>query len=100
MSGTAPIAADDGTAATGDVYGQAVRCLDIAEEALTEAGGSLADVIRTRVMLTDIGRWRQAARAHAERLAQVRPACTLVEVARFIDPDWLVETEMDAIVHD
>lgn len=77
-----------------------MRCLDIAEEALTEAGGSLADVIRTRVMLTDIGRWRQAARAPAERFAQERPACTFVEVARFIDPDWLVEIEMDAIVHD
>lgn len=100
VSGTAPIAVDGGTAATGDVYGQTVRCLDIAEEALSEAGGSLADVIRTRVMLTDIGRWRQAARAHAERFARVRPACTFVEVARFVDPDWLVEVEVDAIVYE
>jgi enamine deaminase RidA (YjgF/YER057c/UK114 family) len=100
VAGTAPIAADGSTTAPGDVYGQAVRCLDIAEEALTEAGGSLADVIRTRVMLTDIRQWRQAARAHAERFARVRPACTFVEVARFIEPDWLVEFEVDAIVHD
>ena len=98
VAGTAPIAAHGGTAAPGDAYGQTVRCLDIVEEALTGAGGSLADVIRIRVMLTDIGQWRLAARAHAERFAQVRPACTFVEVARFIEPDWLVEVEVDAIV--
>lgn len=88
------------TVAPGDVHGQAIRCLEIVEEALREAGGSLADVIRTRVMLTDIGQWRHAARAHAERFAQVRPACTFVEVARFIEPDWLVELEVDAIVRE
>jgi enamine deaminase RidA (YjgF/YER057c/UK114 family) len=97
---SAPIAAGGGTAAPGDVYAQSVRCLDIAEQALREAGASLADVVRTRVMLTDIGQWREAARAHAERFAQVRPACTFVEVSRFIDPGWLVEFEVDAIVLD
>jgi enamine deaminase RidA (YjgF/YER057c/UK114 family) len=100
ISGTAPIAEAGGTAAPGDVYAQSVRCLDIAEQALQEAGASLADVIRTRVMLTDITRWREAARAHAQRFAQVRPACTFVEVSRFIDPEWLVEFEVDAIVPD
>jgi enamine deaminase RidA (YjgF/YER057c/UK114 family) len=100
VAGTAPIAEDGGTAAPGDVYAQAVRCLDIAEQALQEAGASLADVVRTRVMLTDIGQWRQAARAHGERFAEVRPACTFIEVSRFIDPHWLVEFEVDAIVRD
>jgi len=100
VAGTAPIAEGGGTAAPGDVYAQSVRCLDIAELALQEAGASLADVVRTRVMLTDIGQWRQAARAHAQRFAQVRPACTFVEVSRFIDPEWLVEFEVDAIVLD
>ena len=84
----------------GDVYAQSVRCLDIAERALREAGASLADVVRTWVMLTDIGRWREAARAHAERFAQVRSAWTFVEVSRFIDPGWLVEFEVDAVVLD
>jgi enamine deaminase RidA (YjgF/YER057c/UK114 family) len=98
VAGTAPIAADGATAAPGDVYAQSVRCLDIAEQALREAGASLGDVVRTRVMLTDIGHWRDAARAHGERFAQVRPACTFVEVSRFIDPKWLVEFEVDAIV--
>jgi enamine deaminase RidA (YjgF/YER057c/UK114 family) len=98
VAGTAPIAEDGGTAAPGDVYAQSVRCLDIAERALAEAGASLADVVRTRVMLTDIGHWREAARAHGQRFAQTRPACTFIEVSRFIDPDWLVEFEVDAVV--
>jgi enamine deaminase RidA (YjgF/YER057c/UK114 family) len=100
VAGTAPIAAGGGVAAPGDVYGQSVRCLDIAEQALEEAGASVADVVRTRVMLTDIEQWREAARAHAQRFAQVRPACTFVEVSRFIDPGWLVEFELDAIISD
>ena len=98
VAGTAPIADDGGTAGPGDVYAQSVRCLDIAEHALREAGATLADVIRTRVMLVDVTRWREAARAHGERFAQIRPACTFVEVSRFIDPGWLVEFEVDAVV--
>ncbi|GAB1515208.1 RidA family protein [Actinophytocola sp. KF-1] len=98
VAGTAPIAEGGGTAGAGDVYAQSVRCLDIAEEALRQAGASLADVVRTRVLLTDITRWREAARAHAERFADVRPACTVVEVSRFVDPEWLVEFELDAVV--
>lgn len=98
VAGTAPIGVNGNTVAPGDVYEQSLRCLDIAEQALTEAGGALSDVIRTRVMLVDIEQWRQAARAHAERFATVRPACTFVEVSRFVDPEWLVEFEVDAIV--
>ncbi|MEU2158025.1 RidA family protein [Streptomyces sp. NPDC019396] len=98
VAGTAPIGDDGGTVAPGDVHAQTLRCLDIAERALNEAGGSLGDVVRTRVMLTDIDRWREAARAHGERFAAVRPVCTFVEVSRFIDPAWLVEVEVDAIV--
>jgi enamine deaminase RidA (YjgF/YER057c/UK114 family) len=98
VAGTAPIADDGGTAGRGDVYAQSVRCLDIVEQALREAGATPADVVRTRVMLVDITQWRQAARAHGERFAEVRPACTFVEVSRFIDPEWLVEFEVDAVV--
>src|SRR5215469_14556983 len=98
VAGTAPIAEGGGTAGPGDVYAQSVRCLDIAEQALQEAGASLADVVRTRVMLTDIRQWREAGRAHAQRFAQVWPACTFIEVSRFIDPEWLVEFELDAMV--
>ncbi|MFF2774525.1 RidA family protein [Streptomyces sp. NPDC058052] len=98
VAGTAPIAPDGTTTAPGDVYAQTVRCLDIAEAALREAGARPEDVVRTRVMLTDATAWREAARAHGERFGAVRPACTFVEVSRFIDPDWLVEIEIDAVV--
>ncbi|MFK3979579.1 RidA family protein [Micromonospora sp. NPDC050397] len=98
VAGTAPIGDDGTTVGRGDLYAQTVRCLDIAETALREAGGRLADVVRTRVMLTDVSRWEEAARAHGERFAEVRPACTFVEVSRFVDPDWLVEVELDAIL--
>jgi enamine deaminase RidA (YjgF/YER057c/UK114 family) len=98
VAGTAPIGDDGTTVAPGDVYAQAVRCLDIVEAALREAGASLGDVVRTRIMLTDVDRWQEAARAHGERFSEVRPACTFVEVSRFIDPAWLVEVEVDAII--
>jgi len=96
VAGTAPIAAAGGTACPGDVYGQTRRCLEIAQAALREAGADLADVIRTRMMMTDIRQWREAARAHGEYFADIRPACTFVEVRGFIDPGWLIE--IDAIV--
>ncbi|MDT9685549.1 RidA family protein [Streptomyces sp. TRM76323] len=98
VAGTAPIGDDGTTVGQGDVRAQTVRCLEIAEAALKEAGASLEDVVRTRIMLTDVTRWREAAQAHGERFASIRPACTFVEVSRFIDPDWLVEVELDAIL--
>ncbi|KJY33380.1 RidA family protein [Streptomyces sp. NRRL S-495] len=98
VAGTAPIGDDGATVGPGDVYAQTVRCLDIAGTALRAAGAELTDVVRTRIMLTDVTRWREAARAHGERFAEVRPACTFVEVSRFIDPAWLVEVEVDAVL--
>jgi len=98
VSGTAPIAKTGGTEGIGGVYEQTRRCLKIIEEALLEGGASLDNVIRTRVMLTDISTWRDAARAHGEVFSEIRPACTFVEVSRFIDPDWLVELEADAVL--
>jgi enamine deaminase RidA (YjgF/YER057c/UK114 family) len=98
VAGTAPIAADGSTAAPGDVYGQASRCLKIIKNAIEDAGGSIENVTRTRVMLTDISRWKDAARAHGEMFASIRPACTFVEVSSLIDKDWLVEIEADCIL--
>ncbi|QCK87412.1 RidA family protein [Phreatobacter aquaticus] len=98
VAGTAPIAPAGGTAAIGDVYGQTVRCLEIAIEALAKAGATAAHVTRTRMMLTDITQWREAARAHGEIFRDVRPVCTFVQVSAFIDPDWLVEVEIDAVI--
>jgi enamine deaminase RidA (YjgF/YER057c/UK114 family) len=98
VSGTAAIGEDGETVGPGDLYAQTVRCLDIAEQALAEVGASLDDVVRTRIMLSDMARWDAAARAHGERFATIRPASTFVEVVGFIDPEWLVEIEVDAIV--
>ena len=97
VSGTAPIAADGSVAAPGDVYGQTRRCLEIIARAIGEAGLGLQNVIRTRVMLTDISRWEEAARAHGEVFSGVKPACTFVQVSRLIDPGWLVEIEADCV---
>ena len=98
IAGTAPIAATGGTAARGDVYGQTMRCLEIIGRTVGEAGGTMASVIRTRIMLTDIARWRDAARAHGEVFRDIRPACTFVQVSGFIDPAWLVEIEADCLL--
>lgn len=98
VAGTAPIAAEGGTAAKGDVYGQTIRCLEIVEKAVADAGGALSDVVRTRIMLTDMTTWKEAARAHGEYFRDIRPVTTLVQVSGFVDPDWLVEIEADAIV--
>ena len=97
VSGTAPIAPDGGVASPGDLYGQTKRCLDIIAQAIAKAGLTLDNVIRTRVMLTDISRWQEAARAHGEVFGDIRPASTFVEVKGLIDKGWLVEIEADCI---
>ena len=100
VAGTAPIAADGSAAHPGDVYAQSKLCLDIIRRAIEEAGCSLSQVVRTRVMLTNIDQWREAARAHGESFGEIKPACTFVQVSRFIDPDWLVEIEADCVAPD
>jgi enamine deaminase RidA (YjgF/YER057c/UK114 family) len=96
VSGTAPIADDGSAAFPGDAYRQTRRCLDIIKQAIEEAGGSLTDVIRTRVYLTKAETWSEVAKAHGEYFSSIRPACTFVEVSRLIDPQWLVEIEAEA----
>lgn len=100
VAGTAPIAEDGSVASKGDVYGQTKRCIEIMREAIEAAGGSLEDVIRTRIMLVDADTWEAASRAHGEVFSEIRPACTFIEVSRFINPEWLVEMESDCIVDD
>lgn len=98
VAGTAPLGADGHVLHIGDVYSQTRLCLKIMLDAIDAAGGKKANVIRTRVMLVDISRWQDAARAHAEMFGSVRPACTFWQVGRFIEPEWLVETEADCYV--
>ena len=98
VSGTAPIGADGKLAGPGDAYLQTKRCIEIAAAALEKAGASLKDVVRTRLLLTNIKDWENAAKAHGEAFGEIRPACTFAQVAALIDPGWLVEMEFDAIV--
>jgi enamine deaminase RidA (YjgF/YER057c/UK114 family) len=98
VAGTAPIGSDRKTVGAGDMYAQTKRCLDIIAAALSEAGAEPRHVVRTRLILTDISRWEEAARAHGEIFADIRPVCTLMEVSGFIDPDWLIEIEATAVI--
>lgn len=100
VGGTAPIAAEGGTAAKGDVYGQAKRCFEIIGKALADAGASFEHVTRTRVILTDIALWNEASKAHAEIFRDIRPVTTVMAVTAFVDPDWLIEIEVDAVIPD
>lgn len=98
VSGTAPIGPDGKNVGRGDASAQARRCFEIVREALAKAGGSLDDVVRTRVLLTRIEDWEEVGKVHGEFFGTVRPANTTMQVAGFIDPEWLVEVEVDAIV--
>lgn len=98
VTGTAPVAEGAGIHAPGDAYGQARRCFAIIEEALSGLGATLADVTRTRMFVTDIDRWEDYGRAHAEAFGKHPPTTTMVEVRRLIHPDMLIEIEADAVV--
>lgn len=97
VSGT--VAVDDAgkVVAPGDLYAQACYAIDKIERALRELGSGLQDVVRTRTFLTDISRFPDFARAHQERFAGIDPVATCVEVARLVDPECLIEIEMDAV---
>jgi enamine deaminase RidA (YjgF/YER057c/UK114 family) len=86
--------------AEGDAYGQAVYILKRIEKALSDLGATLGDIVRTRIYLKDITKWKEVAKAHSEFLGVVKPTCTLVEVSKLITPGLLVEIEADAILSD
>ncbi len=77
VAGTGPIAPDGSTAAPGDPYGQAIRCLEIIRAAIEQAGGKLTDVVRTRMYVTDLGQQDEIGRAHGEFFREIRPAATM-----------------------
>lgn len=98
VSGTAPVADDGGTFAPGDAYAQARRCFEIALGAMADLGAGAADVVRSRMFVTDIARWAEFGRAHGEVFAAHPPVTSMVEVRALIAPDMLIEVELDAIV--
>src|SRR5436190_7902845 len=98
VAGTAPLGPDGRTVGRGDPAAQARRCLEIIAAALEGAGASMGQVVRTRILLTRIDDWQTVAAVHGEFFRDIRPVNTIMQVSRFIDPEWLVEIEADEVV--
>jgi len=98
VSGTAPLDKDGKTCSIGDPALQARHCFEIIKKALRDTGSDIKDVIRTRIFLKNIGDWHSVALIHAEYFKHIKPATTVIEVSGFVNPEWLVEIEVDAII--
>lgn len=97
VTGTAPVEDDGEVYAPGDAYRQALRCLELIGAALADLGVGMDRITRTRLFVTDMGRWKEVGRAHREVFGDHPPTTTMVEVRRLIDPRMLVEIEADAV---
>ncbi len=100
VGGTAPVDSDGNTIGVGDVRAQTKQCFEIIKAALEEAGSGLSDIVRTRVILTNIDDWKEAIEGRKEYCQDARPVDTIMAIDRFINPEWLVEIEVDAYVAD
>lgn len=98
VAGTTALDREGHLVCRGDSFGQTIRILEIIEQALIASGASLGDVVRTRIYVTDISEWEEVGRAHGTFFGEIRPVATMVEVSRLIDPEMLVEIEVDAVV--
>jgi enamine deaminase RidA (YjgF/YER057c/UK114 family) len=98
VSGTTATDEEGAVVAVGDPYRQAKHAMENVVSAVEEAGGAAGDVVRTRMYVVDIDEWEEVGRAHAAVFGDVRPATSMVEVSRLVDPDLLVEVEAEAVV--
>ncbi|WP_242205375.1 RidA family protein [Aestuariivivens insulae] len=98
IGGTAPIDAHGNTVGIGDIRAQTQHCLETIKLALEKAGSSLNDVVRTRMLLINIDDWEASAEVKASYFKTIKPADTIMQVSRFINPEWLIEIEVDAVV--
>ena len=100
VGGTAPVDADGKTVGVGDVAAQTRQCLAIIKAALEKAGSGLSDVVRTRIILTDIDDWKDAIDVRKDYFHDIRPVDTIMAIDRFVNPEWLIEIEADAIIEN
>lgn len=100
VAGTTAVGAGGKVVGPGDAYTQTLQALRIIEAALIEAGATMRDVVRTRLYVTDITKWEEIGRAHGQFFRDVRPASTMVEVKRLIDPELMVEVEVEAVIQN
>lgn len=100
VGGTAPVAPDGSTVGVGDATRQAERCFEIIGDALNRAGSGWSDVVRTRLLLTNIDDWKAVVEVRKRYCRVSKPVDTIMQVSRFVNADWLVEVEVDAVVSD
>jgi enamine deaminase RidA (YjgF/YER057c/UK114 family) len=98
VSGTCAVGDDGQPYAPGEAYLQTKKILEIITNAIEKLEGTLDDVIRTRIFVTDIKDWQEIGRAHGEYFGSIRPVTTMVEVSRLISPEYVVEIEATAII--
>jgi len=100
VGGTAPVDKNGKTVGIEDPAAQTRQCIEIIKNALEKAGSGLQDVVRTRMLLTRIEDWEEVIKVRAEYFKDIKPVDTIMQVSRFINPEWLIEIEVDAVIHD
>jgi enamine deaminase RidA (YjgF/YER057c/UK114 family) len=98
VGGTAPLDENGKMVGIGDIAAQTKQCIETIKTALEKAGSGLEDVVRIRMLLTNIDDWKAAAEVRASYFKTIKPVDTIMQVSRFVDPDWLIEIEVDAIL--